>query len=226
MDHLRRRRLHLAENELLRADADPIAVIELGRFFYGNTVDATAVTTSEVLEDGVSVVDKDTCMPPRDGRVENSDVAIVTSTDERLSRREIEFLQQESQAISRWTVWARVAHSSLRLFLPRINTATQSIRTVVARISERTRSPLILMLFRPSFKHRERKRDDIGTPAVPQKRLQKRGVCALATLVRLCEHHRPTAREAIAARLQAGKKLANKSQSKLENVAATGAACA
>jgi hypothetical protein len=71
---------------------------------------------------------------PRDGRVEDRDVALVTATDERVALRKIEFLQQESQAVSRWIFLARIAHSGLRLLLPRDHNAT-IIRAAICRFS-------------------------------------------------------------------------------------------
>jgi hypothetical protein len=83
------------------------------------------------------------------------------------------------------------------------------------------------MPIRPSFKHRERKGDGIDTPdataETPSEAARVRSGRTSAPL------RAPPAnrREAFAARLQAGKKLAKNSPSKLEKkVAAAGAAFA
>ena len=84
------------------------------------------------------------------------------------------------------------------------------------------------MLIRPSFKRRERKRDGIDTPdataETPSEAARVRSRRTFAPL-RTPAINRPR-REAFAARLQAGKELAKNSQSKLEKVAAAGAAFA
>ena len=118
VDHGGGGRPDLAQDELLRPDTNAIPIRELLLSFEGNSIDPTAVAASEVLENCVVIVDEDPRMPARNGRIEDGDVAFVAPTDEGVTRREIEFLQQKAQSISRWIALARVAHSVATLASP------------------------------------------------------------------------------------------------------------
>jgi hypothetical protein len=109
---------HLAQDELLRPDANAIAIGELLFAFDGNAIDPASVAAPEVLENRVIVIDVNPGMPPRDRGIEDGDVTIVTSTNQGVARREIEFLEKKTKSISRWTALARVAHSVATLASP------------------------------------------------------------------------------------------------------------
>ena len=109
---------HVAEHQLLGADANPIAVVKFGQPLDEAAVDAATVAAAEVFEHGLVVVDRDARVAPRNGRIEDGDVAIGPATDERLPGGEIELLKQEAQPILRSSVGLDGVHRVwLRCFL-------------------------------------------------------------------------------------------------------------
>ena len=89
----RRLNAHLTEDELLRADANAIAVDEIGRPFDVVTVHTATISATDVFDDGVLIVHENSRMPARNGRIEDRDMAVVAAADEGLAGRKIEFLQ-------------------------------------------------------------------------------------------------------------------------------------
>ena len=90
---------HFAEDELLGADANAIAVGELGELLHRVAIDATAVAATEVFHHRSLVVDDDARVVARDGRIVNGDVAIVPTPYERVAKCQVELLQQEAESV-------------------------------------------------------------------------------------------------------------------------------
>src|SRR5258708_4766300 len=90
---------HLAEHELLGADTNAIAVGELGKLFEWVAVDAAAVAAAEIFHHRSVVVDHDASVVARDRRVVDGDDAVITTTNDGLTKCKIELLQQEAETI-------------------------------------------------------------------------------------------------------------------------------
>ena len=90
---------HLAEDELLGADANAIAVSELGELLQWVAIDATAVAATEVLHHRSFVVDDDARVVARDGWIINGDVTIIPTPYKRVTKCQVELLQQEAVSV-------------------------------------------------------------------------------------------------------------------------------
>src|SRR5207247_1475045 len=88
-------RFDLAENELLGADANAVAVLERLRAADEPAVHAGAVSTAEIFDGGPRAFDVHFRVVARHERIDEGDPAVRPPPDERVARRKIELLQQE-----------------------------------------------------------------------------------------------------------------------------------
>jgi hypothetical protein len=90
------RLLHEAEHEVLRADANAVAVDELMRALDELAVHANSVAAIEVLERRFILLKDDSGVPARDERIFDGDFALIATSDVRSSAPEIDLLKVKS----------------------------------------------------------------------------------------------------------------------------------
>src|SRR5262249_55697838 len=93
----RRRRRQLAEDELVLADANLVTDHQLVRTFDRLAIDTAAVAAAQVLQDRLLGENVNPSVTPGNERIEDRDLAVVAAADERVTRLELEFLQEKTQ---------------------------------------------------------------------------------------------------------------------------------
>src|SRR5689334_3208338 len=91
---------HLAEDELLGADAQPIAVRKGLNGADQSAVDPRTIAAVEIGERGLRALDAHLGVVAGNERIDERDPAVGAPTDERIARRKIEFLQREPEAVA------------------------------------------------------------------------------------------------------------------------------
>ncbi len=92
--------LHLAEDEILRAQADSIPVFQACGTADEGAVDPNAVAAVEILHAAAARVDHDARVKARHERIFDGEVRLRASTKHSLTERQVDFLKQEPEAIA------------------------------------------------------------------------------------------------------------------------------
>jgi hypothetical protein len=79
----------------LRADAEPVAVLQLDGILHGSAVDLHAVAAVQIIDDRAIALEDDACMMPRDEGVLDRHVAIGASPEDGRPAGEVELLKQK-----------------------------------------------------------------------------------------------------------------------------------
>src|SRR5256885_7223907 len=95
-----RHSIDLAEGQLLGTYANAIAVGKNVRRAEQAPIHSRAVAAAHVFEHRQLGADSDTCMMPRNERIDQRDAAVRTPTNECVSGWKVELLQQEPEPIA------------------------------------------------------------------------------------------------------------------------------
>jgi len=93
-----------AKDELLAAHAQTIAVRERSQCLDGHAVQVHAISTSQVLHDRTIGPNDDPRMTPGDQWIVDRHVAVDSAADDRGPEREVDLVEEESQAAARHEV--------------------------------------------------------------------------------------------------------------------------